>query len=87
MKTLTLASVIAVAAMAFAPALATASDTLIQGRSDVAIERALIDQGVAVISVEEWGGYVRAYVSNDNGGTTMAFFDPDTLQQVTAPQG
>lgn len=83
MKTLTLASVFAVAAMALAPTFATASDTLIQGRSADAIERALIDQGVAVVSVEEWGNYVRAYVSGENGATTMAFFDADTLQQVT----
>ncbi|WP_156458199.1 hypothetical protein [Devosia epidermidihirudinis] len=86
MKTLTIASVLAVATMAVAPTLAMA-DTQILGRSEAAIERALIDNGVAVTSVEEWGGYIRAFVSNGNGGSTMAFFDADTLQPVLAPQG
>ena len=39
-------------------------------------------QGVNADSVEQWGGYVRAFVIGEDGRQVMQFFDPDTLVQV-----
>jgi hypothetical protein len=38
--------------------------------------------GHKVTSVEQWNGCLRGYVTNANGTTSMAYFDPDTLRQV-----
>lgn len=38
--------------------------------------------GVAANDVEKWGSLVRAYVTTAEGGQSMQFFDPDTLQPV-----
>lgn len=54
----------------------------INGLSVDMIEVVLRDNGVAVSSVEDWGGYVRAWVPNAHGGSDMQFFDADTLQPV-----
>jgi hypothetical protein len=41
--------------------------------------------GYDVDRVEEWNGCVRAYVEDANGGGQhTAYFDPDTLQLITA---
>jgi hypothetical protein len=42
----------------------------------------LHDQGVNATSVEEWGGLVRAFVTQDDGRQVMQFYTPGTLQQV-----
>lgn len=42
----------------------------------------LKEQGVKASSIEEWGGCIRAYVTDSAGHTTIVFFDPDSLQQV-----
>jgi hypothetical protein len=46
-----------------------------------AVLRQLQDKGIAAVSVEEWNGYVRAYVQVD-GGQVMQYFDADTLTPV-----
>lgn len=42
----------------------------------------LQQNGVNATGVEEWGDYVRAYVSAPDGSQTMQLFDPVTLQQL-----
>lgn len=71
--------------MGAAPAFANESDDedTIHGRSKFAIETALRDRGVQTTGVEEWSGLIRAWVPNGHGGTSMLFFDADTLQPVT----
>ena len=86
MKTLSIATLVALAGLTALPGIAmadTSSDTKINGRSEFAIESTLREQGVAVTGVEEWGDYVRAWVATGDGGSTMEFFDIDTLQPVT----
>ena len=46
------------------------------------IETTLQHNGINATGVEEWGDYIRAYVSQPDGSQTMEFFDPVTLQQV-----
>lgn len=43
----------------------------------------LQQQGVKATSVEEWGGLVRAYVTQPDGTQAMQFFAPDTLAPAT----
>lgn len=85
MKKITLAAVLVAAGLAAVPGVAMANDTSdsIFGRSEMGLEAALKSQGVDVAGVEEWGHYVRAWVKNGDGTTSMQFFDPDTLQSVT----
>ncbi len=42
----------------------------------------LQQRGVEATAVEEWGDYVRAYVTNADGSQSMVMFDPITLQQA-----
>ena len=42
----------------------------------------LQQRGVEATAVEEWGDYVRAYVTNDDGTQSMQLFEPVTLKQV-----
>lgn len=80
-----LTSAIVLLGMSVAPAFANESDAeeTINGRSKFAIEAALRDRGVETTGVEEWGGLIRAWVPNENGGTSMQLFDADTLQPVS----
>jgi len=39
-------------------------------------------RGYNVSGVEEWGGCIRAYVTDAHGHTSMKLFDPDTLQPI-----
>lgn len=39
-------------------------------------------QGVNATSVEEWGGFVRAYVVLEDGTETMQLFTPGLLEPV-----
>jgi hypothetical protein len=44
----------------------------------------LAEKGIDANSVEEWGSsYLVAWVANDQGGQTMIYLDPDTLEVVT----
>jgi hypothetical protein len=76
-----LATVAAVSLAAF-PASAE-SDIFGSGDQDLAKLRVISElraDGVNVSSVEEWSGYVRAYVTLEDGRQVMRFFDADTLQ-------
>ncbi|OAM76099.1 hypothetical protein [Devosia elaeis] len=79
-----IASAIALVGFSVAPTFANDDDNedTIGGRSIFAIESALRDNGVVTSGIEEWGGLIRAWVPNANGGTSMLFFDADTLQPV-----
>lgn len=92
MKTLSIAAVLAVASLSIAPAFASDNGTFngeatIHGRSEFALVSALRDRGVVTSGVESWGNLILAWVPNDNGGSTMVFFDPDNLQQVSPNRG
>ena len=80
-----LSSVVFLASMSASPVFANESEAedTINGRSKFAIETALHDQGVKTTGIEEWSGLIRAWVPNGQGGTSMLFFDADTLQPVT----
>ena len=83
MKTFTIAAFVALAGLTALPAMANDNgiDTnTINGQSEFAVESALRDRGVAVSSVETWGNFIRAWVPNETGGTSMQFFDRDSLQ-------
>jgi hypothetical protein len=43
---------------------------------------ALNAKGIKVGSIENFGGCIRAYVTDANGVQVMAYFDPDTLQRI-----
>ena len=89
MKTLsiTISSIVALVGLSIVPTFADDNGDSINGRSKFAIEAALRDQGVSTAGVEEWGGLIRAWVPNENGGTSMQFFDADTLQPVSPGRG
>ena len=87
MKALSVA-VLAVLGLGVVPTFANEDgDVTIHGRSEFAVESALRERGVVASGVEEWGGLIRAWVSDGNGGTSMQFFDGDTLQPVSPSRG
>ena len=43
----------------------------------------LQEQGVNATSVENWGGLIRAYVTQEDGTEVMQFFAPGSLEQIT----
>ena len=89
MKALSLAAVLAAVSLSVVPTFANedGDNDSIHGRSAFAVESALRERGVIASGVEEWGGLIRAWVPNGNGGTTMELFDADTLQPVSSSQG
>ena len=77
-------SIVAVAAPAFAesgPGVYCDTGVSIKD-NETTIAQALAGKGVSVSGIEEWNGCVRAYVTNADGSTSMAFYDPLSLQQV-----
>lgn len=44
----------------------------------------LRQRGYDVESVQGWGGCIKAFINEPGGGSHMAFFDPDTLEPLTA---
>ncbi|HEV7717863.1 MAG TPA: PepSY domain-containing protein [Arsenicitalea sp.] len=46
------------------------------------IAQRLADMGVKVSGVEDFGGCIRAYVTNKDGTQSMAYFTPDTLKRI-----
>jgi hypothetical protein len=78
---------VAVLASASLPAFATDSvfgSGPIEARQDVqqGIVQQLNQKGVKATSVEEWGNYIRAYVTTADGKQVQQFFTPGSLQQV-----
>jgi hypothetical protein len=89
LSTAAITSVVALVGLSIVPTFADEYETMdtIGGRSTFAIESALRDRGMITSGVEEWGGLIRAWVPNANGGTSMLFFDADTLQPVSPSRG
>ncbi|KKC34028.1 hypothetical protein [Devosia psychrophila] len=86
MKTFSIATIAAVVALTIVPSFAAEYDNendTIVGRSKTLVEVALRERGVVTSGLEEWGGLIRAWVPNEDGGTSMQFFDADTLQPVS----
>ncbi|MBS3849469.1 hypothetical protein PSC71_09380 [Devosia sp. J2-20] len=50
--------------------------------NEASIIQRLTEKGVDVQGVEEWSGYVRAFVTNADGSTSMAIYDPIYLNEV-----
>jgi hypothetical protein len=72
-------------AFAAAASVSLAAEDSIFGSGDQDLTKARIvaelkNDGVNVSSIEEWSGYVRAYVTLEDGRQVMRFFEPDTLQ-------
>lgn len=42
----------------------------------------LHQRGVEATAVEQWGPYLRAYVTNPDGTVQQQFFDPDTFAPI-----
>ena len=78
---LTTAAMIGVAAPTFASPLGN-GDQETRDFKAWSIQTELQQNGVNATGVEEWGDYIRAYVTQPDGSQTMQFFDPITLQQV-----
>jgi hypothetical protein len=76
---------LAAAASVSLAALPAVAEDSIFGSGDQDLTKARIvaelkNDGVNVSSIEEWSGYVRAYVTLEDGRQVMRFFEPDTLQ-------
>ena len=87
MKTLSVVTVLALVGLSAIPAFAASEregerDT-VHGKPTYGLERSLRDRGIVTVGFEEWGGLIRAWVPNGQGGTSMVFLDPDTLELVT----
>ena len=68
-----------------APAMAASPDTFTESDfdSDYALTL-LAEKGIDASSVEQWGSsYLVAWVDGAEGGQTMIYLDPDTLEVVT----
>lgn len=62
-----------------APAPAPAAEETTNDFNADYVEYQLAAQGVNVQRVEQWGSYVRAFVTGADGRVTMQFFHADTL--------
>lgn len=81
MKAITSAALVAILGLAALPTVAMANDS-VHGRDTNAVESALRHSGYNVSDLEEWSTYIRGWVVDANGHTTMQLFDKDTLQPV-----
>ncbi len=79
MKTLLLVATVAAVSLTAMPAFADNSDE-VHGRSKNIVVSELRDNGIAATGVEEWGSYIRAWVSTGSG---MILLDADTLRPVS----
>jgi hypothetical protein len=81
----TIIALVTAASLAGIAAPAFAAQSLVTDSSfdNATIIARLHDQGVKASSVEEWGDLVRAYVTLEDGTTTMQFFSNDTLTPVS----
>ena len=78
-----LIALVAVASVSLAAFPASAEDLF--GDGDQAVAKAAIvaelqRDGVNATSVEEWNGYIRAFVTTDDGHQVQRFFVPGTLE-------
>lgn len=81
----TIIALVTAASLAGIGAPAFAAQSLVNDSSfdNSTIIARLHDQGVKASAVEEWGDLVRAYVTLEDGTTTMQFFSNDTLTPVS----
>lgn len=79
---MTVVAISGAAAPAFAYSLAEDRDSAGQYFSDSNVLARLHEKGIDATSVEAWGGLIRAFVPQDNGGVTMQFFAPGSLEPV-----
>ena len=75
-------SLIAIAVPAQAAGTVCDTDYSVADNADSIIQR-LDEKGVAVQSVENWDGCVRAYVTKADGTTGMVIYDPVYLSPVS----
>lgn len=78
---------------AFAASVATCQSEKVLGPNRVLIDRVdanaegyameLRQRGYRVESVQGWGGCVKAFITDPDGGSHMEFFDPDTLAPLS----
>lgn len=83
----TVIALVTASALAGIAAPAMASSSLIESSSDSDFDAAYVlaqleAKGVAADSVEEWGDYVVAIVTDATGKQTLTYFQPTTLEQV-----
>ena len=72
-----------VATLSLAAFPASAEDLFGDGEQDLAkasVVAELQRDGVNATSVEDWNGYIRAFVTLEDGRQVQRFFDADTLQ-------
>jgi hypothetical protein len=79
-----LIALVAVASVSVAalPAFASEDGVFGIGEQDFGKDRVIAElrqDGVNATSVEEWNGYVRAYVTLDDGRQVMQYFEPGSL--------
>jgi hypothetical protein len=70
---------------AVAPAMATPVESGSSEAREFVADRYLSElkrQGINATSVEEWGDYVRAFVTLEDGTQVMQFFTPGSLTPV-----
>ncbi|MCP8883081.1 hypothetical protein NIM87_06190 [Devosia sp. XJ19-1] len=81
----TVIALVAAAAFAGVAAPAMAGSLVATSDSDFNADYVLSElqhKGIDAASVEEWGDYVTALVTADDGRQTILFFNPTTLEQV-----
>jgi hypothetical protein len=82
-KTVLAVTTVAILAGAAVPVFASPSVFNNGSPSRQGVLQELNQKGINATSVEQWGNYVRAYVTLPNGNQVMEYFNPGTLQQVT----
>lgn len=75
----TAAALAGVAAPAMASSLVSSSDS--DFNADYVLSE-LQHKGIDAASVEEWGDYITALVTAEDGRQTILYFNPTTLEQV-----
>ncbi|HEV7718105.1 MAG TPA: hypothetical protein VGO70_03910 [Arsenicitalea sp.] len=81
-KSLVAVATIAVLATSALPVFAAESVFNNGSPSRAGVVQELNQKGIKATSVEQWGNYIRAYVTQPDGSQTQEFFTPGSLQQV-----
>jgi hypothetical protein len=84
-KTILVATTLALLAGAAAPAFAENNESVFNNGapSRTGVLQELNQKGVNATDVEQWGNYIRAYVTQPNGTQVMEYFTPGSLNPVT----
>ena len=81
-----LIALVAVASVSVAALPAYAESSVFGSDQDFAKDGVIAElkaDGINVTSVEEWNGYVRAFVTTDDGRQIQRFFVPGTLEPAS----